>query len=300
MAEASVAEPSWGHYDRARARDAWTAFWQESGAGTQCVAGAPDILQTQKQHWSSFAASLNAGTRVLDLGCGAGAVARTLLATRRDVQITGIDIAKVPLVIDPLVDLLSDTAMESLPFADASFGAVVSQFGFEYGEVDKAADEAARVLAPGGRFSFLVHHAKSSVLAVSRAALDALVAFTGPETRAPFCAGHAAAFHERMAALARKYPKDRLIAELSRTMPLRIVRSERERLAIWNAIEEALAPEQWLLEALEVCCVAPEDLDSWLVPLRAVADIAPVLTLRKPTGEPIAWIVEGKRTTDEG
>ena len=60
--------------------------------------------------------------------------------------------------------------MEELPFADQRFGAVVSQFGFEYSRRDPAAGEIARVLRPGGAMSLLVHHAASAVLATNRRA----------------------------------------------------------------------------------------------------------------------------------
>jgi SAM-dependent methyltransferase len=295
MAEAWVVEPPSSVYDRVRARDAWTAFWQESGSGSQCLSTAPDIVQAQKRHWSAFADSLAPGARVLDLGCGAGAVARALMGARRDLQISGIDIARVPFVIDQQVDLLSDTAMESLPFTDASFAAVVSQFGFEYSQIDQAARELARVPAPGAGFSFLVHHAESSIVAASRAQLSAIVAFQAPETRAAFWSGNTAAFNAQLSMLRKTHPYDTLIAELARSLPSRMNRGERERAAIWKAIEEALAPERWVLEALNVCCVAPQDLDDWLHPLRRAFEVRPAQVLRKPTSEPIAWIIEGVR-----
>ena len=46
-----------------------------------------------------------------------------------------------------------------LPFADASFDAVVACLVFEHiDEVDEAIAEVARVLAPGGRFCFFLNH----------------------------------------------------------------------------------------------------------------------------------------------
>jgi SAM-dependent methyltransferase len=58
---------------------------------------------------------------------------------------------------------------EHLVFADGSFDAVVSQFGYEYGRTHKTARQLARVLAPAARFSFIVHHAGSTVVATNRA-----------------------------------------------------------------------------------------------------------------------------------
>src|SRR3954471_4686800 len=79
----------------ARDRDAWTLFWADS-AQSRCAAGAPEIWQALERHWFAFARSLSPGTRVLDLGCGAGAVGRLLLAARPDLHVTGVDSAQVP------------------------------------------------------------------------------------------------------------------------------------------------------------------------------------------------------------
>ena len=275
-----------------RTKDAWTAFWQEPGQ-SRCVAGNPDIWQSLNRHWSLFAGSLAAGSRVLDLGCGAGAVARLLLDARHDVSITGIDFARIPLTIHPHVELLSDTAMERLPFAEGSFAAAVSQFGYEYSQMERTAHEMARVLAVDARFSLLVHHADSSIVATNRARLSALVAVLGQPMRAAFCSGNAAAFNAQIQALAARYPHDTLVVELARSLPARLNRAQQERMAIWNAIEEALAPERCLADTLNACCVGPEELDEWLAPLQSVCGVSPVGVVRESCGEPIAWRIEG-------
>jgi SAM-dependent methyltransferase len=277
------------------AKDAWTAFWQDP-VQSRCVAGSPEIQQRLASHWSSFTAALAPGTRVLDLGCGAGAVARELLAARRDLQITGVDFARVPLTIHPQVDLLSDTPMESLPFAAASFGAVVSQFGYEYSQVERTAREVAPLLAAEARLSFLVHHADSSIVASNRSRLAALQAFLAPPMRTAFCAADAAAFSVQMATLLGSHPQDSLIAELAKSLPTRLGRAQAERIAIWNAIEDALAPERCLAGALNACCVAAADIDEWVAPLRGFCDLLPIAVLREPNGDPIAWNLTGLRT----
>jgi SAM-dependent methyltransferase len=277
-----------------RAREAWTAFWQDPGQ-SRCAAGAPEIWQVLSAHWAAFAKSLEPGTRVLDLGCGAGAVARLLLESRRDLHITGIDFARIPLTIHPQVDLLSDTAMECLPFTDGSFGAVVSQYGFEYSRREQAVRETSRVLASGARISLLVHHADSAIVTTNRARLDVLLAMLGYSMCSAFCDGDAPAFNAQMSALAVRFPHDTLAVELARCLPLRIGRAPRERVAIWNAIEEALAPERCLAQALNACCVGPEELDEWLAPLRELGELLPVTVVREPNGDPIAWRIEGSK-----
>lgn len=277
---------------RARERAAWTAFWQEPGQ-SRCLAGAPDIHDVLARHWSLFASGVEPGARVLDLGCGAGAVGRSLLAASRDMRVTGIDFAKVPLVIHTHVELLSDTAMEALPFADASFAAVTSQFGFEYSDTARAAQEMARVLAPEGRFSLVAHHATSGIVATDRVNLSAINAIVGPSMRLPFCSGDALALDTQLSRLVETHRGNTLVMQLARALPIRVGRAQRERAAIWNAIEEALAPEICLAEALQSSCIAPPDLDRWLMPLRAVGEVTTVSVLREPNGAPIAWNVSG-------
>jgi SAM-dependent methyltransferase len=276
------------------AKDAWTAFWTDPGQ-SRCVSGAPDIWQAFTDHWSAFALSMDRGTRILDLGCGAGAVARLLLAARGDLQVTGIDYARVPLAIYPNFELLSDTPMESLPFGEPCFSGVASQFGFEYSDCEATVRELAQVLVPGARLSFLVHHSGSSIVGSNRARLKALTAFLGLPMRTAFCAGDGVAFHAHLLALREKHPHDALIAELARSLPSRLHRTQREKTAIWTSIEDALAPELCLGESLSARCVSPERLEQWLLPLRALCDLKPVTLLREADGTPIAWRIEGVR-----
>lgn len=278
---------------RERSRDAWTAFWREPGQ-SRCVADVPDVAAILDAHWSWFTVSLPANARLLDLGCGAGAVGRALLAARGDMHVTGVDFAKVPLRLQPHFELLSDTAMESLPFADGSFAAATSQFGFEYADTERAAMEMARVLASRAPFSFLVHHAGSSIVAAERARLAALRTLLDQRMRAAFCSGNAC-FTKDMSALAAAYPHDALVAELARALPQRLSRPARERHALWTAVEDALAPELCLAEALTASCVAPEHLARWTGALRSVCDLHGASVLHEPDGAPIAWVIEGAR-----
>jgi ubiquinone/menaquinone biosynthesis C-methylase UbiE len=278
----------------ARAAAAWTAFWNEPGQD-RCASGAPGIWQALERHWSSFGRSLVPDARVLDLGCGAGAVARQLLQTGARISVTGVDLARLPLTIMPQVELLSDTAMEELPFPDCSFGAAVSQFGFEYAETGRAAKEMARVLAPGARLSFLVHHASSAIVQATRARLDALGMILAPAMGAAFCAGDARACDFLWRGLLAQHRGDPLVEELARSLPSRLQRASRERVAIWNAIGEALGPERCIAECLATRCVDGSQVERWIDPLRAVVELAPVTVLREPCGKPIAWRVEGVR-----
>jgi len=90
---------------------------------------------------------------VLDVGCGSGLT--LVLAAQRGATPTGLDISPGLLGIArdrlPGADL-RDGDMESLPFGDAAFDAVVGVNAFQFaGDPRRALGEAARVVRPGGR-----------------------------------------------------------------------------------------------------------------------------------------------------
>jgi ubiquinone/menaquinone biosynthesis C-methylase UbiE len=102
-----------------------------------------------------------AGRRiVLDVGCGDGQIARALAA--QGGEVLGIDPTQLHIDIaneragGPTYLLGSAT---QLPVPDASQDAVVACLVFEHiDEVDVAIAEVARVLKPGGQFSFFLNH----------------------------------------------------------------------------------------------------------------------------------------------
>jgi SAM-dependent methyltransferase len=97
---------------------------------------------------------------VLDVGCGDGQIARALSA--QGSEVLGIDPTQLHIDIareragGPMYEVGSATR---LPVADNSQDAVVACLVFEHiDEVDAAIAEVARVLKPGGQFSFFLNH----------------------------------------------------------------------------------------------------------------------------------------------
>ena len=107
------------------------------------------------------AAALAPGHRVLDVACGTGALAPAALErVAPDGSVSGLDASSDMLAVArrerPLVAWHAGRA-ESLPFADASFDRVVSQFGLMFFDDRTAAlREMRRVLRPGGRIAVAV------------------------------------------------------------------------------------------------------------------------------------------------
>jgi ubiquinone/menaquinone biosynthesis C-methylase UbiE len=96
------------------------------------------------------------GTRLLDVGCGAGQLA--LIAARAGAQVTGCDIAtnwienaRARADVDRLNITFEEGDAEALPYEDNQFDAVVSLVGAMFApRPDLVAAELTRVCRPGG------------------------------------------------------------------------------------------------------------------------------------------------------
>lgn len=96
------------------------------------------------------------GTRLLDVGCGAGQLA--LIAARAGARVTGCDIAanwiekaRTRAAAKGLDIVFEEGDAESLPYADAQFDAVTSLFGAMFApRPERVAAELTRVSRPGG------------------------------------------------------------------------------------------------------------------------------------------------------
>lgn len=132
---------------KARQQVAWSA-------GNYAVVGT--TLQIVGENLCE-ALDLRSGARVLDVAAGNGNA--TLAAARRWCDVTSTDY--VPSLLDSAraraqaeghTIRFQEADAENLPFADASFDAVISTFGVMFTpNQDKAASELARVCKPGGK-----------------------------------------------------------------------------------------------------------------------------------------------------
>ena len=144
----------------------WDRFWTggELTKGGCLPAGYDSVGRLQRQIWHEFAQALPRGARVLDLGTGDGRVMGWLLERRRDLKPTGIDSAQQLPPPPRGSRVRTGISIESVPLPDASFEAITSQFGFEYGDIAPASRELVRLLRPQGRFRLLVHHASGPIV----------------------------------------------------------------------------------------------------------------------------------------
>lgn len=100
----------------------------------------------------SLAAELRPDLRILDAGCGTGALARWIAETEPATRLTLADLAPAMLArarTAPGRHVRAD--LLALPFADGEFDIVVCAWALETTEdPERATDELQRVLAPGG------------------------------------------------------------------------------------------------------------------------------------------------------
>lgn len=90
------------------------------------------------------------GARVLDAGCGVGAVAEMMARIRSDLRFTLLNISGAQLEMAPAGMEKVRADIHALPFSSGRFDAVMFNYSLGHGLLDTCLAEAARVLGPGG------------------------------------------------------------------------------------------------------------------------------------------------------
>lgn len=291
---------------------AWAGFWQEEPAaqtGATLANLPPALRERLDRPWAALADSLPRKARVLDLATGGGAVLDLLRGRRGDLALTGVDAApRLPKKSG--IALKAGVSTDRLPFANASFDAVTSRFGIEYGPLAAGAEEAARVLRPGGRVCLLVHHADSKVLLHNRARRDALQ-----------WAAHESGWVEK----AVKLTQTRMTLALPvpptfRTAAIEAAARFPDQSAGWEFLTglaqvlEAVPPSQGEGAVRHLLAKAENELARIDALIVAALDAGRLKTLtqslehggirlesarviEEPDGAPLAWLIEGRKRT---
>lgn len=173
--------------------------WQLEGSSAEAYERY--LVPAATSRWAAHLIDLaepRAGERVLDVGCGTGIVVRSVAPlVGEDGSVTGIDVNPDMLAVARRVSATSRPAIDwregdaaALPFDDASFDVVFSQYAMQFfPDLHAALREMRRVLAPGGRVALMLgrsveHNRVYGLLA------DAMARHAGPQAgvmmRSPF------------------------------------------------------------------------------------------------------------------
>jgi ubiquinone/menaquinone biosynthesis C-methylase UbiE len=145
----------------------WHRYWDKKSRGyDREMQFMERILFGDSREWACSQAS----GEVLEVAVGTGL---NLGAYPSGIQLTGIDLSEPMLAIarTRAAELGRDFGLRqgdahALPFADATFDAVVCTFGLcAIPNIDTALDEMTRVLRPGGKLILVDHVASSSRIA---------------------------------------------------------------------------------------------------------------------------------------
>jgi hypothetical protein len=168
-----------------RRRQVWTRFWA-SGATHSCGTSYGERYGGAiAAFWRAVHDDTPAGSRLLDVATGSGAIPRLWRSWRSTDTWDAVDLAaSAPSWMAEAgagLRFQGSVRAESLPFPAASFNLVTSQYGLEYCDLPLAVAEVLRVRAPQGGVAFVLHHARSRPVALARTELSHLEWALGPD-----------------------------------------------------------------------------------------------------------------------
>ena len=128
--------------DKARA---WSNYWLKDFLTTFVDDEQLYYSEKIEQHWHNVFSKLKDSQHIVDLAAGNGAlfslVKNNLKNKNLTIKMTAIDLADISnssfYQSHPDIQLISNTDINSIPLNDASIDLCVSQFGFEYSDVEK-------------------------------------------------------------------------------------------------------------------------------------------------------------------
>lgn len=110
------------------------------------------LAPTEAEHVAALlqAFELPQGARVLDAGCGVGAVAAHMKAARPDLDFILLNVSSAQLAMCPAGFRTMAADFHDIPLGPASVDVVMFLYTMGYGFLPRVLSEAARVLRPGG------------------------------------------------------------------------------------------------------------------------------------------------------
>jgi ubiquinone/menaquinone biosynthesis C-methylase UbiE len=283
---------------------AWSAYWAQMGAAGGCLPGAPPAVeQGIAKLWEDFGRRLPPQAELLDLACGTGAVLRAVAAGNAALRLTGVDYAALPSGKGKRARLIGETDIGDLPFADASFDAVTSQFGFEYSDVQRSAAEAIRVTRAGAQLQMVIHHCESPIVTQNRkrfAALEAIDRSVIFERARAAIAQQQAQDHmvnQAFALIAQSHADQPVVPEIAAGISHGLSLGKKGGIAEIDRIANNANQEISVLSALAGAAQDQQGIDKIASLLAVGFDCrSPVVISQGGQAPPIAWVLAGHRT----
>lgn len=159
---------------------AWNQYWA-SGPLHSCPGTyVGNYSGSVADFWQPLFANLGNEDRLLDLASGNGSLmALAVQAHDRNAakvpEVIGVDVAaphpgwifQQEEALQSRISLQGGVRIEELPFPDAHFDCIVSQYGFEYADRSPAVSEVLRVAKPAATIALVCHHADSRLVEVA-------------------------------------------------------------------------------------------------------------------------------------
>lgn len=184
------AVPSAAPTDDTPSTAAWRRFWTTGVVDTfgspLAALMAPESPDSPPlvAHWRQWLRSLPDQGELLDVGTGNGALLSHLLIAQPDSSLRGVGVDLSQPAVDWLaafspeqrarVECHGGVNAERLPFETGRFNACTSQFGIEYADLSVAVPEVLRVLQPGARIGWALHHGEGRPARLAREELTHL------------------------------------------------------------------------------------------------------------------------------
>lgn len=153
---------------------AWDQYWRDGRLASCGGEGGAAYQAAITEGWRRFFQDLPAGSRILDVCTGNGAVALVAEETAGErgirFEIEAFDGAVIATPESPgsMIHFRSRVQAESLPYPDDNFEIVVSQYGLEYSDMERSLPELVRVSVPDSRVRLMVHAREGIVVGKAR------------------------------------------------------------------------------------------------------------------------------------
>lgn len=162
----------------------WSEYWKAGSVTTFQDMFTGNYDREIGEFWNGIFSAQAAGTRLVDLACGNGALALLAAEYSRDSEtqlaIDALDFAEIRQPSDAsaqelwsMIRFYPHRRLEDTGLDANAYQLAISQFGIEYGERQATIAELDRILAAqGATLAFICHRADSEIIRQSRNALE--------------------------------------------------------------------------------------------------------------------------------